>query len=139
MQNTEAPSREDLELDDKLSNVRAVDLPETAWPKNLLIIVDVLASMWERQGVGKTEAAKLAKDATITLAHFIGGTQLYLPTGENLHTAVRDALIFRAYRSRPFDAEAVAREHRIVPDRARAIYKRQMRLYLESVRLGRGA
>ena len=119
----------DDELDALLDHHGELDLPEHAWPANLLKLVVVWADMWARRGVPEEEAARRAKEAAITLARYLGGTQMYMPTGESLDEAVRDALIFREYRCKPFNAEEVARKHGLVPDRARAIYKKQCDLY----------
>lgn len=119
----------DDELDALLAHHGELDIPEHAWPGNLLKLVVVLADGWERRGKAEAEAKRLAEEAVLTMAHYIGGTQLYLPTGEDLKTAVRDALIWREYRAKPFNADLVARQIRITPDHARALYKKQCDLY----------
>jgi Mor family transcriptional regulator len=79
------------------------DLPPPArWPKLLRELVDIHAAYNER--VWKLTAKQAADDAierVVLLAQYLGGRFVYLPRGDELRIAARDALIYRLSDRQP--------------------------------------
>lgn len=75
------------------------DLPPTArWPATLRNLVDVMTAYNERVLKMKPHAAADdAMERIIVLADYLGGRFVYLPRGDSLRQAVRDAMIYRLH------------------------------------------
>lgn len=68
-----------------------------AWPKMLIDIRDHMEFTFKENGQSPESALNLASQAVIALANHIGGTMLYLPRGDSLKRALRDAEIHQLF------------------------------------------
>lgn len=70
--------------------------PESQWPRMLRNLVAVLFE-YNRRVLKLTEkqASEDARERVFLIANYLGGRFVYLPRGEQLRTAVRNALILR--------------------------------------------
>lgn len=70
--------------------------PEQKWPAMLRNLVAVLLE-YNRRVLRMTDkqASEDAKERVFLIAHYLGGKFMYLPRGDRLRSAVRDALIWR--------------------------------------------
>lgn len=74
------------------------EVPESKWAPLLAQLVDVLEAMHLRQGRSEEDAFKLASDSTMEIAEYFGGRVVYLPRGERLKIALRDAEIHHRWQ-----------------------------------------
>ncbi|QHB72919.1 Mor transcription activator family protein [Stenotrophomonas sp. 364] len=65
------------------------------WAPALAAFVEVMNSALQKQGLTEAQAAKLATAGVLALASYLGGRQFYLPRGERLRKALRDAEIYQ--------------------------------------------
>lgn len=84
---------DNAELSALLCNAAAID--SRAWPRMLAELVDVYTAYFRRAGLDAAAALTEAKGIIIVLAHHFGGRTTYIPQDEKLHTALRDAEIWR--------------------------------------------
>lgn len=73
-------------------------VPDTKWAPQLAALVGVLEALYVRQGRPEVEALKLACDGVLAIAEYAGGRVLYLPRGDRLKLAVRDAEMHRRWQ-----------------------------------------
>ncbi len=100
-----------------------VDVPDEKWPAALATIVDVLADLWQRDGVPADEAIDRARRSALTIADYQGGRPLYLPRGERLQVALRDRQIYLLHRGN--NVEALARRFGLTTRHIERIYAEQ--------------
>lgn len=67
------------------------------WPGRLVEIFDVVNSCVKRNGVEKEKSSSLSEAIVSEIAQLFGGMQFYLPTGNKLKLALRDARIFTEF------------------------------------------
>lgn len=72
--------------------------PEHQWPPLLAELFAVHQAFNRRKGMNEEKAALDARDRCVLLASYLGGRMAYLPTGEKLQLALRDAIIFAEFR-----------------------------------------
>lgn len=103
-----------IDLADGLGNLAADD-PRLAyrWPGLLVEMIDVLGDRYVRSGMDKGEAASLARLAITALAQHFGGRPFYLPRGDRLKRALRDAQIWDEFTGD--NVFELAERHRLTP------------------------
>jgi Mor family transcriptional regulator len=72
--------------------------PTHQWPPLLADLFAVQEAYNRRKGMNETDAAVDARDRCVLLADYFGGRMVYIPTGERLHQALRDALIWAEFK-----------------------------------------
>lgn len=109
----------------------ALDDPELRpdrWPRAMVELIDVFTAGAQRAGLADSPAAaqRIARWAVLTLAEYGGGRQLYLPKGEGLRLALRDAQIWQEFDGR--NTAALAIKHRLTTVRVYQILAEQRAL-----------
>jgi Mor family transcriptional regulator len=75
------------------------DLPEGTWPRQIADMVDVVTAHFRRRGHSLEEALTEAREVVLAQAFYMGGTQLYFPSGKALALALLHARIYHEHRS----------------------------------------
>ncbi|TBV76857.1 Mor transcription activator family protein [Pseudoxanthomonas winnipegensis] len=104
------------------------DVPKEKWPAALVEAIEVLEAEYERMGYPETEAFRLAQRGIVALAQIWGGRYRYLPRGDDLVTAVRDAEIYR--KARRGNIDALARAHGLTDRHVHRIVHQQHKLHI---------
>ncbi|MCL1550481.1 Mor transcription activator family protein [Xanthomonas nasturtii] len=108
-----------------------VDVPEDRWAPMLASMVAVLESTYRRLGLGDAQAAKLATAGVLAQAEYAGGRMLYLPRGDRLRKALRDAEIY--HRARRGNIRQLADEYGLTDIHIYRICREQKELHLSRV------
>ncbi|MCC8686218.1 Mor transcription activator family protein [Xanthomonas campestris] len=108
-----------------------VDVPEDRWAPMLASLVAVLESTYRRLGLGDAQAAKLATAGVLAQAEYAGGRMLYLPRGDRLRKALRDAEIY--HRARRGNIRQLADEYGLTDIHIYRICREQKELHLSKV------
>ncbi|CAD7351602.1 transcriptional regulator [Xanthomonas arboricola] len=108
-----------------------VDVPEDRWAPMLASMVAVLESTYRRLGLGDAQAAKLATAGVLAQAEYAGGRMLYLPRGDRLRKALRDAEIY--HRARRGNIHQLADEYGLTDIHIYRICREQKELHLSKV------
>jgi len=110
--------------------------PAHQWPPLLAELFDVLFAYNKRQGIDEETAAIDARDRCVLLAGYFGGRMMYIPTGEKLQNALRDAVIWHEFKGNNQNELAekygltVVRIYQILAEqRALCVKERQGRLF----------
>ncbi|WP_296280584.1 Mor transcription activator family protein [Pseudoxanthomonas sp.] len=106
-------------------------VPATKWAQGLVQLIEVQEATFQRLGVDEAEAFRLARAATLAIAEFHGGRQWYLPRGDDLATALRDAEIYR--RARRGNIQDLAREYQLTDQHVWRIVRQQRALHLRKI------
>lgn len=107
-------------------------VPEHKWAPMLANMVAVLEALYRRRGMGETEAFRLASDGAMELAEYFGGRVVYLPRGDRLKNALRDAEIYRRFLGSR-NADQLAEEFGLGVIRIYQIHAEQKALHLAKV------
>ena len=106
-------------------------VPESKWAPMLANILSVLEVTYQRKGMDPASAFSLASASTVALADYLGGRSAYIPRGDRLKLALRDAEIYR--RARGGNIEQLAVEFKLTTITIYKIIKDQGRLYRAKV------
>lgn len=113
--------------EDKAVADEKVKLAKDRWPKVLFDVLEVLESLYIRQGMDEAVAHELAGKSTLEMARYFGGRQLYLPTGEKLERAIRDKYIFKVFNGK--NADELATKFSVTTASIYRLHKEQRALY----------
>lgn len=120
--------RDELEpLIDNLHLARAEELCKQ-WPGVLSDLLAVIGSELRRAGVPDERAAELAGRLTLAIGGYMGGRNLYLPTGDRLKLAVRDMLIFAEFNGHNF--KYLQKKYRLTKSALYDVIKRERAAYV---------
>jgi Mor family transcriptional regulator len=106
------------------------------WPQRLQELFDI-ELRYSRRTMEPDAAAADAGARTVLLADYLGGSAIYLPRGDALRKAVRDAMIYARF-TRTANVDALAREFGVTTphlyeivarEKRRQLAKRQGRLF----------
>ncbi|WP_087022458.1 Mor transcription activator family protein [Thaumasiovibrio subtropicus] len=94
------------ELHDLLDHLEhiAPDALQHRWPSSLQSIAELFRFELERSGVTDPH---IANKLVLSLGHYLGGRDIYIPNGNILKTAVRNIQIWRDFNGRNIEALAV--------------------------------
>jgi len=106
-------------------------LPAPRWAEGLVNLIQVQEATFRRSGLDAKTSFRLARASVLAMAQYYGGKQWYLPRGDDLHTALRDADIYR--RANRDNIEALAAEYKLTPRSVWRIVRDQHRLHLNKV------
>lgn len=109
------------------------DLPKERWPRELVRAIEVVESAYIELGYAEDVAFELARAGMVALAEFGGGRQWYLPRGDALQTALRDAHIYR--RARRGNIPALAAEFRLTERHLYRILRQQYHMHRNKAQL----
>lgn len=107
------------------------DVPEDRWAQTLTDMVRVVEARYRRQGKGEAEAFALARDGVMELAEYFGARMWYLPRGDRLRIALRDAEIYRL--ARRGNVRQLADEHGLSEPQVYRIIRQQRQLHLRKI------
>lgn len=105
----------------------AVAVDEKQWAPLLADMVRVIEQDKLRRGAATTEAFADARAAVLSIAEYFGGRMTYLPKGERLLTALRDAEIWRKFNGR--NIRELAAEYGVSEIHLYDVLKRQRALH----------
>lgn len=108
----------------------ASSLPESAWAPQLTELVAFLEALFKRRRMPPEAAFELAREVVIEQAHAFGGRTMYLPRGDKLKIALRDAELWRRYSGKPEQILEFARELGVTTIHVYSIMNRQRKLHL---------
>ena len=115
---------------DSLVGVDLAAVPESKWAPMLAQMVAVLEALYRRGGKDEDAAFRQACDSVMALADYWGGRVVYLPRGDRLKLALRDAEIYRRFRGSA-NADQLAEEFDLNVIRIYAIAAEQRALYVK--------
>lgn len=90
---------EDLPMPDPLDPRLSVEI-EDAWPQLLLDMLQVVQAAYVDAGAKTEQARELAFVALRALAKYHGGRTFYLPRGDGLEQALRDARMWDEFNGK---------------------------------------
>lgn len=101
------------------------------WASALVEMVDVLHARYMRRGMSDSDARAIARESVLELANHFGGRAVYLPRGDRLRIALRDAEIYRRMDGRNHDM--LAAEYGLTTIHIYRICKNQHQLHRDRV------
>jgi len=124
------------DLDDMISHLDQHGDDIVKWPQSLADFMAVTESAITRTmpDMESDSAHTLARNITISLAHYLGGRQTYLPRDVRLQRALRDYRIYRDFRGRNY--EALARREGLTVTQVYNIVAAQRKLFRNRVQPG---
>lgn len=120
----------DVERDDAMRSGEIAQVPAKKWAPLLADLLRVQEALFKRRGMTNQEAFETACAVVIATADYIGGRAAYIPRGDRLRAALRDAKMWRDYDGHPATVERLAAEHKLTTIRVYAILKQQRALNL---------
>lgn len=122
----------DTDDGDQLSWEGGVDeLPKAKWARNLVELIEVVEARYLRQGMSEAEAFRWSREAVLAEAEYFGGRQLYIPRGDDLHRALRDAEIYRRFTG--LNLDELAAEYKLTPSQVYKINRVQRKLHMRRI------
>lgn len=118
----------DAERHDPIHKGDLADVPSKKWAPLLADLLRVQETLFKRRGMANQEAFEVACAVVIATADYIGGRAAYIPRGDRLRAALRDAKMWREYDGNPATVERLAAEHKLTTIRVYAILKQQRAL-----------
>lgn len=109
------------------------DVPKDRWPRDLVSAIEVMEAAFQRAGYAEDVAFDLARTGVVALADYRGGRQWYLPRGDALTIALRDAGIYR--RSRRGNIADLATEFGLTERHVWRIIRQQYALHRRKIQL----
>lgn len=109
------------------------DVPKDRWPRELVRAIEVMEAVFLKAGLSEDQAFHMARDGIVALADYGGGRQWYLPRGDALATALRDADIYR--RSRRGNIAALSAEFGLTERHVWRIIRQQYALHRRKIQL----
>ncbi len=122
------PDNDELE---RLSQLDLDEVPPDKWARNLVEMIEVMSAAYRRDGLPEHKASRLASMGVLAIAEHHGGRQFYLPRGDTLLTALRDADIYR--RANRGNIETLAAEHGLTVSQIYRICRLQRALHIGKV------
>lgn len=105
------------------------ELPEEAWAPLLVDILRVLEALALRRGAEPAAAFDSAQASVLALAEYFGGRMTYLPRGQLLRTALRDAQMWREYDHKPGTVRRLAEKYGMTEIHTYAVLRKQRILH----------
>ena len=86
-------------LFDHLDHIPDVEL-QNRWPSLLVEVIDVMQAELLRQNFAADKAKTTASKLVGVMAHYFGGKSFYLPAGDKIKEALRDAQIYQDFNGK---------------------------------------
>jgi Mor family transcriptional regulator len=112
---------------DALDLIQRADVEETQWAPLLVDMLRVLTALKKRQGMPEADAYADAQGSVLALAEYFGGRMVYLPKGDRLKIALRDAEIWRRFTGR--NVQELASEYQVSEIHMYALLRKQRQLH----------
>lgn len=119
-----------------LSAADLADVPESKWAPALVSMVQVLEARHRTRGMAEDDAFALACDSVMALAEYFGGRVWYLPRGDRLKIALRDASIHRQWQRKGAVIQNLAAAHKLTEIHLYRIIAQQRELHLRKTQPG---
>lgn len=118
------------ELEPLINNLHHIPAAERGklWPGVLSDLLAVMCDELKRAGVGDDRAHELASRLSMAIGVYLGGRNLYLPSGESLKVAVRDMLIYAEFNGKNF--KFLQKKYRLTKTTLYDIIKRERGAYI---------
>lgn len=116
---------DDLPMPDPLDPRLQVEI-EDAWPQLLLDMLLVMQTAYQDAGAKPEQARELAFIGMRSLAHYHGGRTFYLPRGEGLEQALRDARMWDEFNGK--NIGELCTKHRLTEQRVYQVLAEQRAL-----------
>ena len=113
------------------AELAGIDSPSDRWPSTLAELVDVLRATFQHRGRLEAEAIAEAQQAVLAIGMYLGGRQIYLPSGESLQTALRDRRIYLEYKG--VNKTELARRYDVTERRIEQIAAEQRAVYIRRI------
>lgn len=98
------------------------------WPQRLVELFELHRAFNLRRGMDPDRAAVDAAERVVLIAEYLGGRPVYLPRGDAIRRAVRDATI---YASQGVPVEELARRHGMAVASVYEILEEQRRMFVD--------
>lgn len=121
------PEPDATELE-SLSQCDMGDVPPDKWARNLVEFIEQMEMAYVREGLRPDEAFRLASIGVRALAEFRGGRQFYLPRGDALVIALRDAEIY--HMANRDNIQLLATQHSLTDRQIYRICSQQRALHI---------
>ncbi|QOF67326.1 transcriptional regulator [Actinobacillus sp. GY-402] len=113
-------------LFDNLDNIPEEEIANQ-WPGTLADMIDVIKTELIRQGEDEEKARLQASKIIGILANYIGGQSIYLPTGDRIKVALRDAQIYQDFKGN--NVRELIRKYKLSETQVYEIIRTQRRLF----------
>ena len=122
----------DVDLNTLLEHMDQIDNDPRAWPRSLADMLSVIQHQLMRsQSLTKDAAYPVARDIMASLAHYMGGRQLYFPRDDRLQRALRDIRIYQTFDGR--NHQALADHYGLTTMQIYNIVAQQKKLHISRV------
>jgi Mor family transcriptional regulator len=112
---------------DLIQRAADTNVDETQWAPLLVDMLRVLEALNKRCGLPDPAAFAAAQANVLALAEYFGGRMVYLPKGDRLRIALRDAEMWRAFTGK--NVPTLAQEYDISEIHCYAVLKKQRALH----------
>ena len=112
-------------LFDHLDQIPSVEL-ENRWPSLLVEVIEVMQAELLRQNFAEDKANKTASKLVGVMAHYFGGKSFYLPAGDKIKEALRDAQIYQEFNGK--NVPELIKKYRLSESTIYAILRNQRTL-----------
>lgn len=112
-------------LFDHLDQIPNVEL-ENRWPSLLVEVIEVMQAELLRQNFAEDKAKKTASKLVGVMAHYFGGKSFYLPAGDKIKEALRDAQIYQEFNGK--NVPELIKKYRLSESTIYAILRNQRTL-----------
>lgn len=106
--------------------VAKYDIDQEKWPAKLREIIDFTEGAIIRAGEPEEKARKLAEVVVASIAFMLGGRALYIPSGNELKSFIRDYQLYREFTGH--NHEALCRRYGLTTPTIYAIIQRHSQL-----------
>lgn len=100
---------------------------ESRWPSLLVEVIDVMQAELLRQNFAEPQAKLTASKLVGVMAHYFGGKSFYLPAGDKIKEALRDAEIYHDFTGK--NVSALVKKYRLSESTIYAILRQQRMLH----------
>lgn len=114
------------------AELAGIDAPGDRWPSTLAELVDVLRTVAMRRGRSESEAIAEAQQGALAIGEYLGGRQIYLPSGESLKNALRDRRLYLEYKG-PANKGELAQRYDITERRVEQIAAEQRAIHIRKM------
>lgn len=112
-------------LFDHLDHIPDVEL-QNRWPSLLVEVIDVMQAELIRQKFEEDSAKLTASKLVGVMAHYFGGKSFYLPAGDKIKEALRDAQIYQEFNGK--NVPELVKKYRLSESTIYAILRQQRAL-----------
>ena len=112
-------------FDDEHADIGAL-FDQNRWPSLLVEVIEVMQAELLRQNFAEDKAKKTASKLVGVMAHYFGGKSFYLPAGDKIKEALRDAQIYQEFNGK--NVPELIKKYRLSESTIYAILRNQRTL-----------